>query len=193
LDNNPGKAVVGRVAFSPMLGVEVGGSGYFGTYDPASKRPLSIWAADWTFQRGPFELIGEAAWAYARDNHRTLDGSGFAFDADGRLLPRRAGGYYVQGNYHFLPEVLKRWAPTHFTDASTFTAVVRWDDVNTDKDLNVGPGEIHPGDLQRLTLGLNFRPVEDTVFKLDYQFNFENGRDNRIKNDGLVFSLATYF
>src|SRR2546422_930749 len=59
LDNNNGKAVVGRVAFSPILGVEVGGSGYYGSYDPASKRPLAIWAADWTFQRGPFELIGE--------------------------------------------------------------------------------------------------------------------------------------
>src|SRR5712691_10690242 len=79
LDNNNGKAVVGRVAFSPILGVEIGGSGYFGSYDPASKRPLSIWAADWTFQRGPFELIGEAAWVYARDNNRNLDGT-FAFD-----------------------------------------------------------------------------------------------------------------
>src|SRR5437870_5468563 len=75
LDNNNGKAAVGRVAFSPILGIEIGGSGYFGTYDPASKRPLAIWAADWTFQRGPFELIGEAAWVYARDNNRNLDGT----------------------------------------------------------------------------------------------------------------------
>src|SRR5881628_1657595 len=116
LDNNNGKAAVGRVAFSPILGIEIGGSGYFGTYDPASKRPLAIWAADWTFQRGPFELIGEAAWVYARDNHRTLTG-GFAVDANGRPLPRRMDGYYVQGNYHFMPEVLRRWAPTYFTEA----------------------------------------------------------------------------
>src|SRR5256886_761000 len=93
LDNNNGKAVVGRVAFSPVLGIEFGGSGYFGSYDPASKRPLSIWAADWTFQRGPFELIGEAAWVYARDNNRNLDGT-FAFDANGRPLPRRMDGFY---------------------------------------------------------------------------------------------------
>src|SRR5216117_1713449 len=75
LDNNNGKAVVGRLAFSPLLGIELGGSGYFGSYDPASKRPLAIWAVDWTFQRGPFQLIGEAAWAYARDNHLNLDGT----------------------------------------------------------------------------------------------------------------------
>ena len=41
-DNNNGKAVVGRVAFSPMLGVEIGGSGHYGTYDPFSQRHLSI-------------------------------------------------------------------------------------------------------------------------------------------------------
>jgi hypothetical protein len=185
LDNNNGKAVVGRVAFSPILGVEIGGSGYFGSYDPASKRPLSIWAADWTFQRGPFELVGEAAWVYVKDNHRNLDGT-FALDANGRLLPRRMDGYYVQGNYHFLPEVLKRWAPSYFTEASTFTAVVRWDNVNTNS-------EFSDTARQRLTFGLNFRPVEDTVFKADYQFNFEDGKNNRIRNDGLVLSVATYF
>src|SRR3989475_3891577 len=185
LDNNNGKAVVGRVAFGPILGVEIGGSGYFGSYDPASKRPLSIWAADWTFQRGPFELIGEAAWVYARDNNRNLDGT-FAFDANGRPLPRRMNGFYVQGNYHFMPEILRRWAPTYFTEASTFTGVVRWDDINTNSELAATAR-------QRLTLGLNFRPIEDTAFKADYQFNFEDGKNNRIRNDGLVLSVATYF
>ena len=30
LDINNGKAVVGRLAYSPMLGMEVGGSSYYG-------------------------------------------------------------------------------------------------------------------------------------------------------------------
>ena len=189
LDNNNGKAVVGRIAFSPMLGIELGGSGYYGTYDPFSKRPLSIVAFDWTLQRGPFQLIGEAAWAYARDNSKDLFGNPAADPAfAGQLLPQRMGGYYVQGNYHFMPEFLRRWSPSHFTEASTFTAVLRWDDINTNQDVVGGPG-----DLQRLTVGLNFRPVQDTVFKIDYQFNFENGKNNRINNDGLVLSVATYF
>src|SRR5437899_9362222 len=108
LDNNNGKAAVGRVAFSPILGVEVGGSGYYGSYDPASKRPLAIWAADWTFQRGPFELIGEAAWVYARDNSKDLNGTPFVDPTSpaGHLLPQRMDGYYVQGNYHFMPQFL---------------------------------------------------------------------------------------
>src|SRR5881409_1160076 len=85
LDNNNGKAAVGRVAFSPILGIEIGGSGYFGSYDPASKRPLAIWAADSTFQRGPFELIGEMAWVYARDNDKLLNGLPAIDSATGRL------------------------------------------------------------------------------------------------------------
>jgi hypothetical protein len=188
LDNNNGKAVVGRVAFSPFLGVEVGGSGYYGSYDPSSKRPLSIWAADWTFQRGPFELIGEAAWVYARDNSKDLNGVPFTdpTSSAGHLLPQRMDGYYLQGNYHFLPKFLQRWAPSYFTEASTFTAVVRWDQIKTNSEFSDTKKE-------RLTFGLNFRPVEDTVFKVDYQFNFEDGKNNRVKNDGLVVSLATYF
>ena len=70
LDINNGKAVVGRVAFSPMLGIEVAGSGYYGNGSlNGSYNPLSIFVVDWTLQRGPFELIGEAAWAYARGNY----------------------------------------------------------------------------------------------------------------------------
>jgi hypothetical protein len=189
LDNNNGKAVVGRLAFSPVLGVEVAGSGYYGAYDPRSKRPLSIWAVDWTLQRGPFELIGEAAWAYIRDNHLNLDGTPATElnDLGNPVpLPRRMSGYYVQGNYHFMPASLRRWSPAFFTEASTFTAVLRWDDINTNDER---PDTAR----QRLTFGLNFRPVEDTVFKVDYQFNYEDGKNNRIKNDGLVVSFATYF
>jgi hypothetical protein len=192
LDNNNGKAIVGRVAFSPLLGIEVGGSGYYGNYSPTNHRSLSIMAVDWTLQRGPFELIGEAAWAYAKGNSADLNGDP-AFEAvraDGSmpLRAQRMGGYYLQANYHFMPDALKRWAPSHFKDSSTFTGVLRWDDINTNRDA-VGGG----GDIQRLTIGLNFRPLEDTVFKVDYQFNFENGKANRINNDGLLLSVATYF
>ena len=49
-----------------MLGIEVAGSGYYGNRSPTSYSPLSIFAIDWTLQKGPFELIGEAAWAYAQ-------------------------------------------------------------------------------------------------------------------------------
>ncbi|MCC6968269.1 MAG: hypothetical protein IT391_18565 [Nitrospira sp.] len=190
-DNNRGKAVVGRVAYSPVLGVEIAGSGYHGTYDPESKRSLSIVVLDWTLQRGPFELIGEAAWAYMKNNSRNLDGTP-AIDPDtGRLRPQRMNGYYIQGNYHFMPEVLRRWLPQRFSEGSTMTAVVRWDKINTNRDAAGGFG-----DLEQLSLGLNFRPIEDTVFKVSYQFGtraFNPNTNQRIHDNALVLSAATYF
>ncbi|WP_447974138.1 hypothetical protein [Nitrospira sp. Kam-Ns4a] len=204
LDNNNGKAVVGRVAVSPRLGMEIGGSGYFGTYDPNSKRELSIWALDWTFQRGPFELIGESAWAYAKDADKCLPVvatnvatncvNGLYIDPDtGRPTPRRSQGFYIQGNYHFLPEFLTRLAPAHFHAGSTFTSFIRYDRVNTNLDVSAGGF----GDLEKLTIGFNFRPVEDTVYRFAYEFNMRgfNPIDNRTVTgaNALVLSAATYF
>lgn len=185
-DNNNNKGVVGRIAFSPILGVEVAGSAAHAAYDPNGDRDLTLWALDWTFQRGPFELIGEAAWARINENVGATVG------------PAGMRGYYIQGNYHFLPEFLKRWAPSHFSDASTFTAVIRWDDVDTDTDnrtLTATGGNTR--ELQRITIGLNFRPIEDTVFKFDYQFNSQLDTNiaegARIDGNGFLFSVATYF
>ena len=197
-DNNNGKAVVGRVAFSPILGVEIGGSGHYGTYDPYGQRHLGIWAIDWTLVRGPFELIGESIWTYAQDNSKTLRGdacTGAFASALGttpnHFCPQRMQGYYIQGNYHFLPEWLTRVAPSFFRpEVSTFTAMVRWEQVNTNLDQPGGLGE-----LQRLTLGMNYRPTEDTVFKMDFQYSPEaiNRYNQRIHDTAFILSAATYF
>jgi hypothetical protein len=126
LDINNGKAVVGRMAYSPILGVEVAGSGYYGNGSfNGNYNPLSIFALDWTLQRGPFELIGEAAWAYARGNSRAIQGNNIGF-APGSLLtgiggnsgagipPQRMNGFYIQGNYHFMPEFLTKFSSRRF-------------------------------------------------------------------------------
>jgi hypothetical protein len=200
------KAVVGRVAFSPMLGIEVAGSAFYGQWN--NKGPggvnnrsdyIGIYALDWTLQKGPFELIGEAAWSRIEGNN--VAGS---FAPQG---PVGMQGYYVQGNYHFMPEFLKKLAPTHFTDASTFTAVIRWERVDTDTtNITRTATNGNQRELERLTIGLNFRPIEDTVFKFDYQFNTQ--KDTPITNfvnnpagnittglhgNGFMFMAATYF
>lgn len=185
-DNNNGKSIMGRVAFSPILGVEVGGSGFYGNYGTNKDDKLAIWALDWTFQRGAFELIGESAWAYIKDNNINQDGT-----RNGN--PRRMQGYYLQGNYHFLPEWLTRMAPTFFKqEVSTFTAVVRWEQMNLGQDLSGEAGKL--GEWQRWTFGLNFRPTEDTVFKTDFQYTpvGRNGNE-RIHDTAFVASWATYF
>jgi len=207
LDINNGKAVSGRVAFSPMLGVEVAGSSYYGNAAPKgmSSQPLSITAIDWTFQRGPFEFIGEAAWAYAKGNSRALQGNTMGF-APGSLLtgiegnsgpgipPQRMLGYYLQGNYHFMPAFLTKFSPRRFGEGSTFTAVIRYDRVNTNLDNSNGTGGW--GNLEQISFGLNYRPIEDTVFKISYQYMpmaFNPNTAERIHDSALVISAATYF
>jgi len=204
-DRDDNKAVVGRVAFSPMLGIEVAWSGYHSTYKPSAGAVgtgrISIFALDWTLQRGPFEIIGESAWSRISNNNAT----GVAGNPIG---PAGMQGYYIQCNYHFMPEFLKKWAPSHFTDASTFTAVVRWEQVDTDTDdrtRNTSNTLGNRRELDRLTLGLNFRPIEDTVFKFDWQFNTQNnakglvnagdfGNANSPMNgNGFLIQAATYF
>jgi hypothetical protein len=203
LDINNGKAVSGRLAFSPMLGVEVAGSGYFGNASPSSYNPLSITAIDWTLQKGPFELIGEAAWSYARGNSRAIPGSTFGFSPGSVLTgvntlnsfafpPQRMQGYYIQANYHFMPAFLANWSPKRFGEGSTFTAVIRYDRVNLNMD-NKGENE---GNLEQISFGLNYRPIEDCVFKMSYQYipmSFNPNSGQRIHDNAFVISAATYF
>jgi hypothetical protein len=203
LDINNGKAVSGRLAYSPMLGVEVAGSNYYGNASPFSYNPLNITAIDWTLQKGPFELIGEAAWSYARGNSRAIPGNTIGF-APGALLtgintlnpsatpPQRMQGFYIQGNYHFMPAILTKLSPKRFGEGSTFTAVIRWDQVDLNQD-NTGPSM---GRQQQISFGLNYRPVEDAVFKISYQylpetFNVNSGQ--QIHDQALVLSVASYF
>lgn len=200
-DRNSSKGFAGRLAFSPRLGIEIAGSGYHGQYQTQIAAPgsgyIDIFAADWTLQRGPFELIGEAAWSWISNN-----------STPGDIRPARMYGYYIQGNYHFMPEVLKRLAPSHFTDASTFTATLRWEQVDTDLDNRTLVNALgNRRELDRLTVGLNFRPIEDTVFKINWQYNTQEnavglttpppgtlaGATSPIDGDGVLFQAATYF
>jgi hypothetical protein len=203
LDINNGKAISGRVAFSPMLGVEVAGSSYYGNQSPSSYNPLSITAIDWTLQKGPFEIIGEAAWAYSRGNSRAIPGNTLG-NTPGSLLtgintfnplaapPQRMHGFYLQGNYHFMPAFLAKLSPKRFGEGSTFTAVIRYDLVNLNRD-NRGENQ---GELEQISFGLNYRPVEDAVFKISYQYlpkSFNPNPGQRIHDGALVISAATYF
>jgi len=205
-DINNGKSVVGRMAYSPMLGVEVAGSGYYGNGAPnGNYNPLSIFALDWTLQRGPFELIGEAAWAYARGNSRAIPtntipavpGSlltGLGGNSGPGIPPQRMNGFYIQGNYHFMPEFLTKFSPRRFGQGSTFTAVIRYDRVNTNLDNSNSTGGW--GNLEQISFGLNYRPVEDAVFKVSYQYQpmaFNPNTDERIHDSAVVLSAATYF
>jgi hypothetical protein len=150
-------------------------------------------------------MIGEAAWAYSRGNSRAIQGNTIGF-APGSLLtgiggnsgpgipPQRMNGFYIQGNYHFMPAFLTKLSPKRFGEGSTFTAVIRYDKVNTNLDNSNGTGGL--GNLEQISVGFNYRPIEDVVFKISYQYQpmaFNPNTSQRIHDSALVLSAATYF
>ena len=169
--------LVGRLALSPALGLELGASAHTGSYgedlniEPA--RQATIWALDATLNRGPFDVLGE----YAR----------LHVDIDPALRAPTVGdgrdGFSVQGNYHFGQGWL---APT---TTSSFTGVVRYEWV----DYNRG---VKGDEERRATVGLNWRPVPDAAVKSEMQFaRTKPSGSSSFGNDTrrLVLSLATYF
>ncbi len=206
-DTNENKAIVSRVSFSPMLGVEVAGSVHHGKWDKKDKYDLTLFAIDGALQRGPFELMGEAAWANADGAVISFVEAGqdvFTSDDDDSarrrittdskinyVVPENMFGYYVQLNYHFMPEGLTRAMPSYFGQDSTFTGIIRWGqaDTNTDSAFN-------KNDEERLTLGLNFRPIEDSVIKFAYTWNKKGPTSlggASTDHNGFQFNLSSYF
>ena len=177
-DNNSRPALVGRLATSPSPSWEVGASFHTGAYntwqveglDIDEKRSLTIFALDGQLSWRRFELLGEFASA-------SIDVPAEA----GGLLAEDQQGYYIQLNAHGG----QQWVAA--LPGSEFTGVVRYGLVDFDAN---GDGDTH----RRLTIGGNFRPQGDTVFKVDYQRNWtRDAFSNQGKGAALIFSVATYF
>ncbi|MBM4053651.1 MAG: hypothetical protein FJ264_03035 [Planctomycetes bacterium] len=178
---NKSPAVVGRVSFSPFIGLDVGASSYTSRYDENNDNQLTISALDFTYQRGSFEFLGESAYAFIETDDFAKD-SGITDDM---------WGYYLEARYHFMPLFLRDLSPQLFSENSTFTGVLRWDQVQTagrDDDFE----KVH-WLRSRITPGINYRYTEDTVFKVDYQINMEDKDMPDEANNAFLFSVATYF
>ncbi len=170
-DNNENISGTGRLGVSPFLGTEIGFSFHTGNWDNKGQNNLTVYALDWGFQWRSLEFLGEYGNAMIERDPATH-----------ASVPGRMDGYYGQVNYHFLNDALRK--------GSVLTAVARWDAV--DLDLLDQTSAARSNAMQRATVGLNFRPVEQTVFKLDYQVNYEDWAD-RMNNNAWVLGFATYF
>ncbi|VAW12343.1 hypothetical protein MNBD_BACTEROID05-757 [hydrothermal vent metagenome] len=181
-DNNNSKAVVGRVVASPFLGHEVGFSGYWGKYNNLDDNIKGL-GIDYLSNWGPLELVGEYARFYIDE---PVPAVGRSTD-----VAKTIEGYRVQANYHFWPKFLNGTFLARSFEDPTFTLVSRygWARIDDDADANSGTNEE-----KRYTLGLNYRPVESWVFKLEYQWNeTENEALERGDNDGFLWSIAMGF
>jgi hypothetical protein len=176
-DNNNRPAFTGRIA-SRWRSLDTGVSFHTGLYnkfeDDGFKideaRRLTILAVDGEWEWHSLNLRGE--WARAKiDVQESLRG----------IYATAQRGVYAQLSYQFARKFFK------LLPQSYFTAVARFDAVDFDADLK---GDSH----NRLTLGLNFRPIPDTVFKLDYSRDYVRDRVNtRVDGAAIRFGMATYF
>jgi hypothetical protein len=189
-DNNGNKMVVGRVGATVdtrfLDAFNVGFSIGHGKYDDFDRQSFTMWGFDWMIRKGPFELLGE----YANTNLERGP------DEIANGVPGGAHGIYAQANFHFFPECWRGTTP-FFTKQSVFTLVFRYNYVDTD-DSGRGVdrqlrGDAFLDDARSFVFGFNFRPVERTVIKLEYQWFPEIDSIERAGNDRLVFSFATYF
>lgn len=174
-DNNNDKAISGRVGFSPILGLEMGFSGYSGDLasNGAGDNRLTLLGGDLRYQSpsweigntivGPVEFEGEI--------YKTLlDGTKNA-GVNGQF------GYYVEGRFHWFPGPFRKVIPE-----GTFTNMIRFNYVDTNT------ASSHADDRKRLEFGMNFRPIEPFVIKAEYQYNF--GSTTAANNDDRFIASA---
>lgn len=177
-DNNGEPAFVGRVAVIPSFGMEFGASFHAGAYNVFEqdglavddRRSLTIFAADAEYDLRWIRIHGE--YVQARIGIPPSLRGIFAEDQN---------GFFVEANIPFGHTLIDRWSRSHFT------ASVRYERVDFDWDLD---GNDH----DRLSLGVNFRFIQDVVLKVNYEQNWERDRENNLERGvRILMSLAAYF
>jgi hypothetical protein len=134
------------------------------------KRNLTIWALDLEADFLGIRWEGEGGQAHI-DVPASLQG----------IYAQQQQGFYFQGMWDFG----RQWIGT--MPKSFFSAGARVDVLDLDTDI---PGD----DVRKVSLGFNFRPTGETVFKFNYVRGRARDRFNNPSNFAdFLFSVATYF
>lgn len=187
-DNNSQKSIVGRLMFSPILGIEAGFSGYRGKHDNMGQYDLSIAAFDFKVAKGPFQVLGEysrAAIQRAPEDASEIAAKAFlqsliakkgdytnTFDfLDANInepifdkSARSTDGFYVEARYRFTP----KWFTSRTAEDGSIAPVFRFDQVNLDRQY---PNFSFPLNLRRYSMGLSVRPTEAAAFTFTYNID----------------------
>ena len=176
-DNNGDKAVVGRGTLKFFDQYEIGFSGYRGEYKPGSNDLITGIAFDAEFKPRNMRIL---------ENFQLR--SEFArFDIQGSTTPSSLWGYYIQLTYRFWPSILNSTVLGRHFNNPTFALVGLYG--RTKINTAASPTGSQTG--EQFIIGFNYRPVEDYVIKVEYQFN--HGQFNQIPSDGFLTSIAWIF
>lgn len=176
-DNNGDKAVVGRGTLKFFDQYEIGFSGYRGAYKPGSNDLITGIAFD-----AEFKPRNAKIW-----EHFQLRSEFARFDLQGSTTPSSLWGYYIQLTYRFWPSALNSTVLGRHFNNPTLALVGLYG--RTKMNTTASPTGSLTG--EQIILGFNYRPVEDYVLKIEYQFN--NGQFNQFPSDGFLTSIAWIF
>lgn len=202
------RAVAWRAAFSPSLAGEFAFSGYRGNYAPSFlsvKEPLTSLGLDCKWRRRGFETEGEFVYTSLGRVNRVLDNlaaTALASESEAEAgnveteaelgvsgLPRTRYGFWTDFKYHGRPELLRRSFLGRPFEDPQIIPIVRYERVWLSRyldEVSFAGGQITglgQQDLSqdRLSLGINYRPVRQFGIQAAYEHN------HRRKGDRLIF------
>jgi hypothetical protein len=199
-DVKDAKAVTGRLAWSPYLGHEMGGSFYFGQYTPDFLGKEDLWSLglDGKTGVGPFEVEGQYIFtrfegitnvarrlaAVAVEQEQGVGSPDLESIVKFELanIARSKQGYWLDLRYRFWPSALSDTFLGRYFDNPQMVAVLRGEQVWFDEmlqEMAFSRGVVTDFDtdnrrLDRITAGLAYRPVPLVVFHLAYEFTQTN-------------------
>ncbi|MGH7339972.1 MAG: hypothetical protein ACREKH_05715, partial [Candidatus Rokuibacteriota bacterium] len=199
-DVKEGKAVTGRLAFSPALGHEVAGSWYWGQYTPDFLDHEDVYSLGFDGKTGigPFEFEGQYIFTHfdgiegvarslariARDSEAEFENPDLETEIEFELsgLARNKQGYWIDGRYRFWPAFLSDTFLGSRFDNPQLVAILRGEQVWFDdmiQEAAFGGGtltefETEDRFVNRITTGLAYRPVPLVVFQLAYELTQTN-------------------
>ncbi len=192
-DTNTDKALAARLAISPVQGLEVAASGYTGKYDPAGTLGMTLGALDAMFRWRWLDLQGE--WAEVKierpdpssvaqrvnQDPLFINDPGY-FDPLGTFAGLR-GGWFAQA--------LARVPVGEWGHLEPFAQISSQDLDKSEETMN---------DQLRSVVGLNYRPIDSLVVKLNYantaykaQYLDAAGKKNDVEDNRFLASLAASY
>jgi len=207
-DLNGNKAYTGRIAYSPFLGAEIGGSFYVGQYTPdflGINKYIAAFGGDTKFSIGPFDIEAEYIYTHFQDAQQVVGRFAeltvnsevegeiedlvveLAFESP--MIAKNKQGFWLSLTYHFWPEFLNKTPLGSPFENPDLRLVGRYEIVNFDDLFTVV--EFENGVItdietdnrtqQLITLGLSYRPIP----LIGLIFNFEIG--DLIDGEALIF------
>lgn len=161
-------AWVGRVDVNPAAGLTLGGSVYYGDSGQDLDIDLTTLMCEghvsWEWRGVDVKLLVAAVRLDDVAELNRINGSegGTVVDADIDSVGEEMFGWYAQVGYDLFSGL--------DMDEQALTPFIRYEKANTQDSVPAGFKADQAYDIELITVGLNYKPIDEIVFKADYQF-----------------------